>query len=171
MSAENYPFKIGECVIYRQSGIYRIEELKKERFHSDREQLYYVLKSIHNAQSSVFVPAEQDQTNLCLRRPLDKAQVRSLLKHAKSAACDWIADTKARAVQYQEFIRSGDTAKIFGVYLRLCAYKAELEQEKRRFYASDEKLLEIAERLIYEEFSFALGVDKAEIPKLIRQAL
>lgn len=165
--ATHTPFKVGDYVIYRQSGIYQITDLTPARFHSETETLYYVLCSIRNRKTSVFVPADPDSAKACLRRPLDKAQVEDLIRRADKLSCDWIKNTKARGDAYEKQIKSGDAEAIFGVYLSLKRYRDQLAAEKKKFYASDEKLLEIAEHLISEEFSFALGQDKTEVLKLL----
>ena len=160
-------YRIGEFVIYRESGIYRITDIRAMRFHSDKESLYYALDSLNDPKTSVFVPVKTDPVRPTLRRLAQKAQVRDLIKRKKALTIDWIEDTRERAASYGEAVKSSDRETIYRIYRALSAYKKRVEAENKKSYASDEKVLDTARRLVAEEIAFVLEIEKNEALNLL----
>ena len=53
----------------------------------------------------------------------------------------------------------------------LSLYRISAEKEKKKFYVSDAKLLAAAEKAIFEEFAYVLGIERDEvIPYIMNKA-
>ena len=78
---------------------------------------------------------------------------------------------KKRSAVYGDIISEGDPGKILRLVKELSLYRISAEKEKKKFYASDAKLLAAAEKAIFEEFAYVLGIERDEvIPYIMNKA-
>ena len=65
----------GENVIYKNSGICRIAEIKAMSFAPGEEKMYYVLEPVYSQGSRTYVPTDSVELNACMRSLLDQKQI------------------------------------------------------------------------------------------------
>lgn len=160
MSSQSYC--IGDHVMYRQNGICRVDDIRTESF-SGTESQYYVLQSVSDEHMKIYVPTKPGPLLERMRPLLTKEEIQAVITRSDEIDEAFLADGKARAEKFSEILHSGDSAGILWVVKILSLYKEKLAEEKRKFYASDKRVLAAAEKLIKEEFSFVLNIPDDEV--------
>lgn len=161
--------KIGDNVIYKNSGICRICDVKKMSFGGNEEKMYYVLEPVYAEGSHTYVPADSATLENSMHKLLDKKQVQKAILDSLEVKLEWIQETKVRAVYFAEVLATYDRAKILAVIKCLSDYRQELEAKRKKMYASDSKALLTAEKMIKDEFAFVLGIKREEVFGYIKE--
>ena len=82
---------------------------------------------------------------------------------ALSVSYAYPADIKEKASLFDKIINSENRAEILWMAKNLALHKRETESKKKKFHVADSRYLSIAEKIITEDFSFVLGIDKSEV--------
>lgn len=155
-------FKVGDVLSYRATGVCRVEDIREERLTGEKKQ-YYILKPVSRGSSTIYVPT--DNAVLCGRMTtlLKKSAAADILKNAGGEKAAWVEDAKARQTAFSEVIAGGDRAAIADVMRLLSRHKREVAEVGRKFYASDERLLDAASKAIVGELAYVLEKDENEV--------
>lgn len=154
---------VGECVVYRGSGIYRIDDIRDEDFCGLGRRTYYVLSSVFDHSSVIFVPLDAKDIEKTLRNVLSCDQIDEVIAKAGENPVEWVEDVKSRAEYFDRLLTEGCCSDIIGIYIKMMKYKDSIESGRKKLYASDAKILAAAERIITDEFSFVLAIPKSEV--------
>lgn len=163
----------GEYVSYAANGVCLIADIVVPDFDRNAKDPYYILKPTGDKATTVFISTKNDLLLSRMRRLLTKGEIDSLLTAVKDEAIEWVNDRKKRAEIFEEIIKNNDILEI----LRMigCLYIKKEELSKRVGYKmltfSDHDLLDRAEKLIENEFSFVLGISKDEVPAYIKKQI
>lgn len=159
-------FNIGEYVVYGHSGVCRIEEIVSREFDGKKHD-YYLLKLVPDNNSTLFVPCDNEALLSNVRRPLTRDEIDGLLTQIDEHNIEWIEDKRERNSFFKAIMQGGDLKQ----YLRTikCIYlkKQELMYRNKVLPAADEKILQECERLISNEFGFALGIEADKVSEYI----
>ena len=163
MSCDNkkYSHKVNEYVTYGQNGICQIIDIQKQKIKGI-ERTYYIMKSVYN-NTKIMVPVDSDMLVGNMRHILSEKEILDIIKKSEDSDNIWMQDTKLRSEQLEKMLHNGDRADILWIVKMLSMYKLQAEKEGKRFYASDERILYTAEKIITEEFAFALGIERNEV--------
>ena len=71
-------FRIGDAVIHPAEGVCEITEITKKNFSGTAEE-YYVLKSVYDSQSTVYIPVETVKVRPKIRLALSREQVQKII--------------------------------------------------------------------------------------------
>ena len=162
-------FEKGEHVLYAKTGVCLIEDIKTCEF-LNKDQLYYILKPVANKGSTVYVPFDSNLTQ-DMHPLVTASEVDEILNDIKGKQIEWIEAKNERTEYFNSIISEGDRQKL--VLLIHCIYSKKLEKldEKKHLSAADEAILKTAEKLIDEEFSFAIGCSENKVGEYIRLKL
>ena len=170
MSLAKTEYQIGDFVIYKNNGLCCISEIIDQDFGAGVK-TYYILKQQEGLKSSYYVPKDLEGIENFMRKTIDKKSVEKAIKNVESKDVKWIDDGKERALVFNKVMTMGPVEDILYVYKVLVNKKRDAESIKKRLYLCDERTLTTAEKLITQEFSYALGIDKEEvIPYIIKVA-
>jgi CarD family transcriptional regulator len=108
-----------------------------------------------------------------MRKLITKEEIDSLLGAVKDASVEWINDRKKRTELFEGIIKSNDILGILRLIGCLYVKREELMGHggNKRLAFSDQEVLERAERLIEDEFSFVLGIPKTDISEYIKSRI
>lgn len=162
---------IGEHVVYRNNGIYRICDMRIEKFCGINERTYFVMCSVYDKSSMIFVPTDAKDIVTNMRRILSPSEIDAAISQAESSVNVWVEDVKERAEYFDRLFDSGSCSDILWLYNVLSDHKAETEKNRRKLYASDARILAAAEKIITDEFSFVLGIEKNEVLPYINEKI
>ncbi len=154
---------IGEIIVYRNNGIYKIGDIREENFCGIGERMYYVMRSVYDQSAVIYLPVDTKDISSSLRCVLSPDKADQAITDAVNSGNAWIEDIKERGEYFDKLFDSGVCSDIIWIYKVLKEYKAELEAARRKLYANDTRVLAAAEKLITDEFSYALGIDKSEV--------
>lgn len=167
-----YKYKAGEYVVYGSSGICKIVDIKDLTLSPIiGERNYYVLEQINAKTSTIYVATDNETLCAKMRYVLDKKEILDILHRAKEESISWIDDRKVRAQEFYNILHNGtheDMLLMIGcIYLK----GRELAEIGKRLSDSDSGILRSAEKIIREEFAFALGINGEDVGKFIRSEL
>ena len=92
---------------------------------------------------------------------MTKEEVNALINSMPNKIPLWIANENERKEVYKEILASGDQAAMISMLQALFAHKKEREAEGKRLHVSDERFMNDAEQLLYDEWQYVLNVYKA----------
>ncbi|MBQ2944565.1 MAG: hypothetical protein IJD93_07755 [Ruminococcus sp.] len=154
--------KAGEFVVYKKHGIYEISEIRAEKIAGEAK-TYYVLKSVYDANVTVYVPADKEELTSQMESPLTKAEIEGIVEKSKGTEIELPEVNSERFAFCEEIIAQGDLSKILALLLLLKKSKEEALLQKRKLFAHDERMLAASQNIIREAFAFPLGMDKKNV--------
>ena len=167
---EKYPHSIGETIVYRKQGIYKIADIKEQKIGNVKKD-YYVLSSVYDKNATVYVPADNENLTLFMERVLSKEEIHSIIDMSEKENVVWIENTTERALYLEEIIRSGDLAKILSVVKMFIIRKEDKGGKPYRTFARDEKAFAAAQKAVTEAFAYPLGIERTQVVSYITDRL
>lgn len=158
-----YPYREGEYVVYRSNGLCRIDGMRTACFDGDNERTYYALHPVDQPDASFFVPADLSDLEQRMRRILTKQQILDIIGMADQQEIEWIEDAKQRFEIYDGILKTGDRARILQLMKLLAQRREQLESQRKKLYAGDNRLLTNAQRLLTQEFAFVLHIEQDQV--------
>ena len=159
-------FRTGDAVIHPAEGVCRITEIAEKNFGGTAEK-YYVLKSVYDGQSTVYIPVESVKVCPKIRLALSKEQVQDIIDSLENSEPVKSDNDNHRRQIFKEILASGDTAEISRVLTTVHQLKKDIRKSGRKMKVSDERIIKETERSVFMEFAFSLGISPEEIPAYI----
>lgn len=162
--------EVGQVVLYGAEGVCRISEICRMKVGHKREE-YYVLRPIHREGATVFVPLNNEALLSKMRPLLTVEEIHGLMEQVAGETPFWIEESGERKVEYQRILQGSDRLELLrmirGLYLRRDA----LRQRGKYLRGSDEQMLRDAEKILNDELSLVLEIDRREVPEYIRRRM
>lgn len=161
-------YSIGDVVMYGTFGICKIASIEKRDFMGE-ENDYYILHHVYNEKNTFYVPVDSEQAVSRLHKVCSTADVDELIGHMNSEAPIWIDNEIKRKEEYSRIIKGGDKKEIIRLIKTLYLRRNKLYSEKKKLRSFDENYLNTAENMLFEEFAYALDIDKSEVVDYIEK--
>ena len=155
-------YSIGDMVMYGSFGICKVTAIEK-RDLTGEEQEYYILKHINSDKNIFYVPTNNEAALSKLHPICSKAEVDELISHINSEKLIWIDNDIKRKEEYSRIIKDADKHEIIRLIKTLYLRRKELAVIGRKLRSTDENYLSLAENMLFEEFAYALDIDKSEV--------
>ena len=157
-------YQPGELVIYRRTGVCRVERIETR----EDGQKFYALTPLYQS-CAILTPVAG---KVFMRPILTRRQAEELIDRIPSLR----RAPREGAVRdltegYQASIATHDCADLVGLLTSIYAKKRTAEREKRKFGAVDERFLQEGEALLHGELAAALDIPVEEVPAYIRGRL
>ncbi|MBQ8741867.1 MAG: CarD family transcriptional regulator [Clostridia bacterium] len=165
-------YNVGEYVVYSTSGICRITDIKNMTLSPIiGERNYYILEQIGPRASTIYVATDNETLCAKMRYVLGEKEIKDILRRAKDGCMNWIEDRKERFRAFHDILTGSSHEDL--ILMISCIYlkNKELSENKKKISDSDASILHSAEKIIREEFTFALGISADEIGPFIRREL
>lgn len=160
-------FGINEYVFYGATGVCRIADLRMVKLGGMEGQECYVLEPISAPTSSIYIPTSNDEILAHIRPIMSKDQIYGLIDHMPEEETVWISDERERSKAYYAKVNSCDSRALIQLIKTLYLEKNQHSKSKR-LGTIDSKIMGTAERLLYEEFAFVLGLDPKDVLPFIQ---
>ncbi|MBR3537162.1 MAG: CarD family transcriptional regulator [Oscillospiraceae bacterium] len=161
-------YSIGDKIMYSSFGICKVTAIEKRNLTGE-EQEYYILKLINSDKNIFYVPTNND-TALSKMHPIcSKAEVDELISHMNSEGLIWIDNDIRRKEEYSRIIKDADKREIIRLIKTLYLRRKELAESGKKLRSTDENYLSLAENMLFEEFAYALDIDKSEVVEYIEK--
>ena len=135
-------YSIGEVVLYGSNGVCEITEITTKKIGKDSIE-YYVLKPVCSDSSTLFVPTQKTDNEI------------------------WIDNKAERCEKIKEIISGGDCMKLVELIRRM-HFHSKLQLKKgRRLHITDERFLKEAEKMVCDEVSVVLHIDRNDVLPLV----
>lgn len=159
-------YNVGDMVMYGAFGICKVTAVEKRDFTGE-EQEYYIFKHIYTDKNIFYVPTN-NETALSKMHPIcSKAEVDELISHMNSEGLIWIDNDIKRKEEYSRIIKDADRHEIIRLIKTLYLRRKELAESGKKLRSTDENYLSLAENMLFEEFAYALDIDKSEVVEYI----
>lgn len=159
-------FRIGDAVIHPAEGVCEITEIAEKNFSGTAEE-YYVLRSVYDSQSTVYIPVETVKTRPKIRLALNREQVHKIIDSLENNEPVKTDNDNHRRLLFKEILASGNADEIGRVLTTIYRLRTELRKTGKKIKASDERIIKETERSVFTEFAFSLGISPEEIPAYI----
>lgn len=147
--------------MYKNNGMCRVADITETDFGAG-ERPYYILESVYDEKSSVYVPVGSP-LEVSMHHILSAGEINAIIDATGKCGGEWINDAKEREARFSEMLSSGDRADALWLVKTISLKRTEAIENKKKLRASDEKILDAAQKSITEEFAFVLGIDKNEV--------
>lgn len=159
---------IGENLIYGSSGVYCVSDISTINLGLGKKKYYRLTPCTGKDDTTVYLPADYDESKIQIKKLLSKQAILDLIDNAPNIEkAKWINDPAERRIYASKIISQGDRTGIISLIKTL--YFKELERGKngKKLYLSDERILECAQNVLYDEFSFVLGIKREDVISFI----
>ena len=153
-------FSVGQFVLYGTNGVCRVDEIT-EKVIGNVKMEYYVLKPVAAAASTLYVPTSNEQLVGKMRLVLTPEEANEVLAN-KPEAGEWIEIKQDRTEHFKSVISGGNCTELIGLIRLINSHRDIQIAEGKRLHMSDEKFLREAEKMVCEELSVVLDIDRDE---------
>ncbi len=161
-------FSAGDYVVYGQSGVMLIVDIREETVLGERKN-YYVMRPFDApADALTFVPYDSEKLTSKIRPLMDKKEALEVVGSAFALPEEeWSEDLRARTAGFKKIMNDGSPSKILRMIMTIKKKIKEGKEEGKKSCLSDEVFMKKAEKLLYSELSLALGVEYDELDEYI----
>ncbi|MCE5197026.1 MAG: CarD family transcriptional regulator [Negativicutes bacterium] len=161
---------INTYVVYGTNGVCQITGIKKEKFGGSEKE-YYLLKPINTEGSIIYVPLDNALLTSKMRNLLSPDEIHELIKLIPEEQTTWIADSKLRSEKYKDIFGRGDHRELVCMMKSIYLQKKDRSREGKKLWSGDEKALNTAEKILFDEFAIVLNITPEEVVPFIYQEL
>ncbi len=162
-------YEVDTNVIYGANGVCTIVDIRKEKFRGT-ERAYYVMKPMSDKESTIFVPLDNESSIAKIKPLLSATEVHALIQSMPGEEILWEDNDKARREQYAAILEKGDRKELIQLVKSIYSQQASREESGKRLWAIDENAMNRAEKMLYEEFAVALGIEPEQVlPYIMRE--
>lgn len=155
-------FKINDTVFYGIHGVCTITDITARDFGGGKND-YYILKPVYSNRSTVFVPVDKAESANKMRMVVRKAEIKKIIKETANAKSLWIENDTKRKEFFSEIIKNAEIKELVSLYKTISEQREKLAGTGKKLHAVDVRAISEAEKMISEEFSFALGIEREEV--------
>lgn len=157
-------FAPGELIYCGRRGVCRVEGIDEidGRPYYHLEPLYYTCTIRTPVDGKVF-----------MRRVMTKAEAEALIKLIPNVEAPPVQSKAMRELteRYQAKINTHEAAELLAMLMSIHAKKQQLQMEKKKLGAIDERFMKEGEALLFGELAAALDIQPQEVPRYIQKYL
>ncbi len=164
-------FAIGDMIIYGGMGVCRVEAIESRKLpKSSEEQSFYVLQPLYQT-CSVSTPV--DNGKVFMRPVISKEEAERLIETIPGVHAEVYNSKVLRQISehYESILKHYDCAELIELTMSIYAKKRICEEQKRKLGALDERYMKRAEDMLFGELAVALGIDRQEVQRYIREKI
>lgn len=163
-------YKIGEFIIYGSNGVCEVQNIGKLNIRGiDKKNTYYTLIPI-DENGKIFAPID---TKVFMRNVITYEEAQRLIKLIPSIKEKQCNEKNIRLLQgyYQDLLKTHDCVDLLTVISSVNDKKANAKKNGKKLGQIDDRFMKIAEGLINDEFSVALGISRDEIEEYVKNKI
>ena len=161
-------FSVGDIFVYGANGVCRVDDICVRDCGTGKHE-YYVLQPVYDARSTVYIPTDSEKLASHARSLLSENEVYEIIDAMPAKGFEWVQNDKERSEFFRNVLESGTRTDIVNLISTLHNHKTELAGHGKKLRSSDEAIMQRAERLLYGEFAWVLGIDPSEVVDFIRK--
>ena len=160
-------FKVGDIVVYSATGVCEVSEICEKEFCKVMMK-YYVLTPLLQKSATVFVPTENSKLTQKMHNILTKEEFDSAFAAAAKRTPVRPETEAERRARFGEILDSGDRCALLLMVYDLRKLQKEQTENSRRLHIADERLMNSAENLLFEEVAYVYGIEKENAADFIK---
>ena len=158
-------FKVNDYIMYGMTGVCQVVDITKESFIDNLQKEYYVLKYIYSNDTIIKIPT--DNKKVPMRKILSKGEVTTLINSMPNSETIWIDDDRKRNEEFKSILKTGDIENLVKLIRSIYLDKEYKKSIGKKSYKVDEEIMQMAERLLNEEFATILNISPNEVATYI----
>lgn len=162
-------FSTNDYIIYGNTGICKIEDIKDMKFGNKPMRKYYVIKTVYGEKSTIYSPI--DNTAINIRKVMNLDEAKELINEIPDQNTIWIEDISDRKEKYNEIIKAGNRIELVKLIKTLYLKKQEKATEGKKLMIGDEKIMQEAEKILHQELALILDIKPEEVISFITSEL
>ena len=158
-------------MVYGFTGVCRVEAITRPNTTGpDRNRQFYLLKPLQQ-DGVIYTPV--DNRKVPIRAVISRETAEALIDLIPSIRAEAYhgPTLQALAQHYQSAVRTHDCRDLLELMMSIYAKRQQAEAQKRRLGLVDERFMKQAEKMLYGEFSVALGIPYEEVQPYIARRL
>lgn len=163
-------FQVNDIVLYGTNGVCKLVDIDV-RDCGGRMVEYYILKPIYASNSTVFVPVNNEKLTSKMRYVLTKEEIDEKIRLIPESSPGWIDDERTRKERFKDIVSRADTFELIQLIKTLLEHQEAVMARGKKLHVADERMLQEAEKMICDEFSYVLGISKEEVPSYITDSM
>lgn len=163
-------FNIDDVVMYTTYGICKISNIIEMSFGGNSNK-YYVLHPLRESKTELTLPVDNPMTKCRLHSLLSENEINDLIHEIPFLDIYWIERDNDRKVKFSEIVKSGDRKETLRVIKCIKNHIQDIKDKGRKLHATDETAMKDAEKLILDEFSYVLNVDREKLSVILNTEL
>ena len=160
----------GHVFVYGASGVCRLDDICLRDYGGGKKE-YYILQPVFDLRSSLSIPADSPVFASHARELLSKEEVLEIIDSLPESKAEWIANDKERIETFRNLLEGGVRQDIAALIRTLYLHKMELAEKGKKLRSSDETIMQRAEKLLFGEFAWVLGIDPKEVVPFIKERI
>lgn len=161
---------LNSVVVYSPYGVCKVDSIIERKLGSEIRK-YYVLAPIGQDTSSYLIPTTSPIIETKIKPVLSKKEILELIKVIPDQEIKWVENDNERKQYFQEIIRKADRKELIALIKAIYIHQDSLKDKKKRLHAVDEQYFHDAEKLIYDEISYVLEIDKEQVIPYITDSI
>ena len=163
-------FQVNDMVLYGTNGVCKVVDID-ERDCGGRMVEYYILKPIYASNSTIFVPVNNEKLTSKMRYVLTKEEIDAKIRAIPEVQEEWMDDERARKEHFKDMVSRADTFELIQLIKMLMEHREKVVARGKKLNVADERMLQEAEKMICDEFSYVLGIPKEDVPSYITNSM
>lgn len=164
-------YKIGDLILYGNSGVCQIKDIKTMDFlQNGNGQLYYVLEPLYQS-CVIHTPVQNDK--IFMRPIISKAEAERLIDMIPAIEAEEVHSRVHRELieHYETSLNSHNCSDLLELTMSIYAKKQTLALQNKKMGTVDGQYMKLAEELLFGELAAALDIPKEQVPKYIQDRM
>ncbi len=163
-------FSVGDTILYGTNGVCKITDITEEKFNYETHK-YYVLKPVFDENATVYIPFDNEKLISKMKRIISEEEINELIKSLKGKEIEWIDNENKRKEKFKNIIYNGDREELMILIRTIYLHQEDLVKNGKKLHIMDERFLKDAEKLIYDEFSLVLNINREDVVPFILERM
>lgn len=161
-------FKVGDYVVYGNTGVCQIEDIGPLSIGS-KDKEYYTLVPVYGRNSKLYTAVDSDK--VVIRPIMTRQESDALIDEMDNIDTLRIGDEKKREEIYKETMRTCDCKEWVRIIKTLYTRKMDRLSRGKKVTSSDERYLQMAEENLFGELAFSLQIPKEKVGEFISEKI
>lgn len=160
-------YQIGEMILYGSTGVCRVADIQvRKGANGEAERSYYTLEPLYQ---SCTISTPVDNEKIFMRPIITREEAERLIDLIPGMEGEAYHNRAMRELteHYEAALRTYNCEDLVTLTMSIYAKKLDLESQKRKFGALDERFMRRAEDLLFGELAAALGIERDAVPDYI----
>lgn len=162
-------FKIDDYIMYGMTGVCKVMDITNERFTNGIKKEYYVLNPIYSNNTIIKIPVDNER--IAMRKILSKEEITLLISDINNGEVLFIEDDKKRNEQFKSMLKTGKCEELLTIIRSLYLDRKNKQAIGKKLSKGDDEIIQIAEKLLSEEFSVILDISQQEVTDYIKEQI
>ena len=132
---------------------------------------YIVLKPVHQINSTLYVPVDNDELKTKFKPLLTGDEIEEIIKEMPEESSFGKKAAASVPSFIHRYLKSGDRKRLAQLVRTLYLRQKHLIAKGRHLHSLDERFFKNAENLLFDEFSAVLGISQDEVFDFIETRL